>query len=558
MKTPRSLLLFSMVCLSFSLEAQVQWYQNQDGTNPPPGGTFGSSVRSFTANSFVASYQWSSENELYTWKISKSHINGTEQKRFFITGSWASVETRVGRYNSLYVLLKSFPLEGNAVFKLYKLDTNLVVKAQRQIVLPNNFSIFNINGFELDRTDNLYLTGDGQYPSGTDFIPASFVMKMDKYLGVKWKNVDTVATSFAYLQVDQSGRVIVIEDFYTFFPEIKIRKYSGNGVLLNTRRLETDPGRFNLLFKLDDGGNLLLYGGKSIGDTAQGMFLYKLSKNSGNVIYNRTHFVAQGFQLCDLALDNDGRIFSLAMQYLASGEQQCLISRINPSSGNLHWSRSYQYSTDSCVMTKLVVDESDRFYALGERRNSSYLSKGLVMRIKKNGQQDGGFNGPDSVGYQRSHVLVAGLTDRQGQLITIGNTNDFDPYTYNSTYFKAFAVRFGQGRNGHGCDDKGITEPMEAITAKGLEEKPEDVLQVSKLVVYPNPVQNELNVSNINNEDFDQLSIYNMQGALLQKQVIKGTTARMDITSLTDGVYLLVLRSSVTMKEKSVKFVVSK
>lgn len=556
MKTPKSLLMVCLVCLPFSLLAQVQWFQNQDGNNPPPSGTFGSCARSFTPNSFVACYQWNSNNETYTWKVSKSHINGTEQKSFFVSGTWASVETKVGRYHSLYVLLRSFPLEGNAVFKVYKLDTNLVVKAQRVISLPNNFSIFNINAFELDRTDNIYLAGDGQYPNGADFIPASFVMKADKNLNIKWKSVDAVATSFAQLQIEPTGRVVVIEDFYTFFPQVKIRKYSSNGMLMSNRSLNTDPGRFNLLSKLDEEGDLLLYGGKSIGDTAQAMFVQKISRNTGNLIYSKTHFRAMGIQLHDLTFDNDGRIFSLVSQYMSSGEQQCLVSRINPFTGNIHWSRSYQYSTDSCVLNKLVVDESDRFFVLGERRNSSFLSKGVVLRIKKNGQQDGGYNGPDSVGYQRSHTLVDGLTDRNGQLITIGNTNDFDPFTYNSTYFRAFAVRFGESRNHHGCDNKGGSEP-ETITA-AASEKSEEVMQFSKLAIYPNPVQNELTVNNINKEDFDQLSIYNMQGALVQKQMINSATAKLDVTALTDGVYLLVFRSSVTMKEKSIKFIVNR
>ena len=148
MKTPKSFLLLQLFMLPLYLLAQVQWYQTQDGNNPPPNGTFGATVKAFTKNSFVANYQWSSTDEIYTWKVSKSHINGTEQRNFFVSGTWASVEVRVGKYNALYVLLRSFPLNENAFFKIYKLDTNLVVKAQRQISVPNNFSIYNINAIE--------------------------------------------------------------------------------------------------------------------------------------------------------------------------------------------------------------------------------------------------------------------------------------------------------------------------------------------------------------------------------------------------------------------------
>jgi hypothetical protein len=559
MKTPKFLLLLQLLWLPLSMVAQVQWYQNQDGNNLPPNGTFGTTAKSFTPNSFVACYQWSSDNELSTWKVSKSHINGTEQKSFFVTGTWASVEIRTGRYNTLYVLLRSYPPGENTVFKLFKLDSNLVVKAQRQIIIPDNFSINSINAFELDRTDNLYIVGDGQFMVAGEIRQASFVMKTDKNLNVKWRNIENSTTSFTRLHIESSGKVVVIEDHYTFFPQVKIRKYSSYGALQSTKSLETDAGRFNLLSKLDDDNNLLLYGSKTIGDTAQAVFLTKVSRQSCNIMYSKTHFTALGIQLNDLAIDDDGRIFSLLSQYLSNGEQRCMVSRINGNSGNVQWSRSYDYAVDSCVMMKLVIDESDRFYVLGEKRNSSFLTKGLVMRIKKNGQQDGGYNGPDSTVYQRSHSLVDGITDRNGQLITIGNTNDFDPNTYNSTYYRAFAVRFGQSGNHHGCDDDGkavkIGEVAPATMAKNSNE---EITPIAKLVIYPNPVQNELTISNVSKDDFDQVAIYNMQGALLAKQSVNSSTVRMDVTPLTNGVYLLVLRSSVSFKEKSIKFVVSK
>jgi hypothetical protein len=558
MKTPKFLLLLQLIWLPVSLFSQVQWYQNQNGTNPPPSGTFSSTAKLFTPNSFVAAYQWSSNNESYTWKISKSHINGTEQKSIFLTGTWASADIKAGRYNTLYVLLRSFPLEGNAVFTMYKLDSNLVVKAQRQIELPNNFSIYNINAFELDRTDNIYMTGDGQYPNGVDFNPASFILKTDRNLNVKWKRVDSTATSFAQLQIDHDGKVMVIEDFYTFFPQVKIRKYNSSGLLLNNRTIETDPGRFNLLSRLDNNGNLYLYGGKTIGDTSQAMYLYKVSRQSGNIVYSKTYFEATGIQFHDMVMDDDGRLFSLVSQYMNNGNQQCNVSRINPYTGNIQWCRTYPYAIDSCVLTRLVINESDQFYVLGARRNSSYLSKGIVMRIKKNGQQAGMYNGPDSINYQLSHSLVDGLTDRNGQLIAVGNTNDFDPYTFNSTYFRAFAARFGSNNGHHGCDDKNASQVMMERNVESITDTKDEVTVSKNLVVYPNPVQNQLTISGMDPGEYDLITVYSMQGVQMLKQSFAKSSARMDVSSLTEGVYLLVLRSSVTFKEKSVKFVVSR
>jgi hypothetical protein len=49
-----------------------------------------------------------------------------------------------------------------------------------------------------------------------------------------------------------------------------------------------------------------------------------------------------------------------------------------------------------------------------------------------------------------------------------------------------------------------------------------------------------------------------MQGAVLLQQIVTTTTARLDVSHLAEGVYLLVLRSSVALKEKTIKFVVSR
>ena len=559
MKTPKFLLLLPMLWIAASLPAQVQWYQNQNGSNPPPSGTFSSSAKLFTPNSFVASYQWSSNNELYTWKVSKSHINGTEQRSFFLTGTWASVDLKVGRNNTLYVLLRSFPLDGNSVFTVYKLDTNLVVKAQRQISLPNSFSIYNINAFELDRTDNVYLAGDGQYPSGADFGQASFVLKADKNLNIKWRRMDSTATSFAQLQIEPDGKVLVIEDYYTFFPQVKLRKYNANGALVSNRSIQTEQGRFNLLSKLDKDGNLFLYGGKTVSDTSQAMFMHKVSRQSGTIMYSKTYFEAPGIQLHDLTMDEDGRIFTLISQYMSNGDQQCVVNRINPATGTISWSRPYTYSADSCVLTKLVVNESDQLYVLGAKRNNLFLTKGVVMRYKKNGFQEGDFNGPDSINFQLSHSLVDGLADRNGQLIAIGNTNDFDPYTFTSSYFRAFATKFGAAPgNHHGCEDKDAGVAAETAALQKNATAKDQIIISEKLMVYPNPAQNQLTISGINPEEYTHLKIFNMQGVqLLQQSVLKGTM-QLDVSSLAKGVYLLVLRSSVTLKEKSVKFVVSR
>ena len=92
-------------------------------------------------------------------------------------------------------------------------------------------------------------------------------------------------------------------------------------------------------------------------------------------------------------------------------------------------------------------------------------------------------------------------------------------------------------------------------------QKPEvkDVIQLTnKLVVFPNPVTDQITVTGLNKDEYDKFTVQNMQGAPLLQQNINGEFARIDVTSFTEGVYLLVLQSSVTFKEKYIKFIVRK
>ena len=556
MKTPKPILLLCLLAMQLTLSAQVQWYQNQDGNNAQPYGTVATTVQPFNSTTFIACYLWHTENELNTWKISKSNITGTELKTFFITAISATVEFKAGKNNSVYVFERSFTTEYSPQYIVYKLDANLNVTDQRNIELPNGFLIYNIGAFELDNLSNVYFAGDGQYMNGGGSTsPASFVMKTNKNLVDTWRRVDSTETSYTRLLVDRWGRVLVIEDYYAFFPQVHIKRFAYNGQSLTTFTVQTDPGRYSVSTILDNDDNILMYGGKTVNGIAQAMYLNRVSRVSGNVVYSKTLFAAPSSQLNDFKMDHNGNIFTLVTQDFGPGNHKCKISRINLSNGNVSWNRNMNYSEDSCNLTRLVMNDKDRFYAIGERRSGNFFSKGFAVRVKKNGGQlDGNFPAPDSVSFQRSHYLADGITDNNNRLIAIGSTYDFDTATYSSTYFRSFAVRMGTNNN---CYGKG-GEEMLSEAAETTEEA-EKVELTTKLVIYPNPVQNQLTVSNINPDEYDKIAVYNMQGAILQQQNINSNTARMDISNLPDGVYLLILRSSSALiKEKSIKFVVKK
>ena len=377
MKTPKPIILLLLLVMQISLSAQVQWYQNQDGNNPPPYGTVATTVQPFTSSTFIACYLWRSENEMNTWKISKSNTNGTELKTFFITATSANVEFKIGRNNTVYVFERSFTPEYAPLYKVYKLDVNLIVTAQRSIEFPNGFFIYNINAFELDNLSNVYFAGDGQYSSSGASGSASFVLKTNKNLQTQWNKMDSTETSYARLHIDRWGRVLVVEDYYTFFPQVRIKRFAFNGQPLSTFTVTTEATRYSLNTVLDNDDNILMYGGKMIGESSQAMYLKRISRFTGNTVYSKTHFTALSSQLNDFKVDRYGNIFTLTSLYFGPDNQKSRISRINLSNGNISWNHTMNFSTDSCILTKLVVNDNDRFYALGEKEAVHFFPKAL-------------------------------------------------------------------------------------------------------------------------------------------------------------------------------------
>lgn len=70
--------------------------------------------------------------------------------------------------------------------------------------------------------------------------------------------------------------------------------------------------------------------------------------------------------------------------------------------------------------------------------------------------------------------------------------------------------------------------------------------------------ENQLVIQKLRPDEFDKAAVHNMQGAVVLRQKITAATMRMDATSLSEGVYVLVLSSSLSLKEKSFKVVVRK
>ncbi len=538
MKAQHPFLLCLFLLIQFTASAQVQWYQSQDG-QLQPNGTYATGLLSHTRQSFLAAYMWRLENENYTWKITKSHVNGTEQRHFFITAPYGMVEMKTGYRNSVYLLVRSFPFALDPQYTLYKLDSNLVVKAQRTISFPGSYSVLNLNAFELDETGNLYLAGDGQYPDGPGYNPASFIMKMDKNLVTRWTRMDSVQTSYSRIHIERNGMVRVIEDFYTFYPDIKIQKISASGQFLQTRVYQTDPGRQSFTSLLDRDDNLLI-SGTSEAAGSQSLYLHKISRHTGQVIYRKNFFNSMVANLDDIRLDEEGQLYVLLTQYFNTGSQ-CRLARIQPRNGSLFWSRTFPFSQDSCMLRSIVMADDDRLYVIGERKSGAFYTKGFAVQVKKNGQRGDAFASPDSVTFLKSHTLLQGITDQDNRLIAIGNTSDLDTLSGGSTYFRSFALGLGKRRHGYDCDEHDRPATIaEAVTAKAAVEE----MGMIKALVYPNPARDRITVQNPDPEKYSQVLIYDIRGHQLSQQYFSGNSASFDLTRMSSGIYLVVLRSA--------------
>lgn len=67
---------------------------------------------------------------------------------------------------------------------------------------------------------------------------------------------------------------------------------------------------------------------------------------------------------------------------------------------------------------------------------------------------------------------------------------------------------------------------------------------------------NHILLTNLKTYNYDRISVTDMKGNVVLKQETTANNTRLDISSLADGVFVLTLRSSCTMKEKQVKFLI--
>lgn len=137
----------------------------------------------------------------------------------------------------------------------------------------------------------------------------------------------------------------------------------------------------------------------------------------------------------------------------------------------------------------------------------------------------------------------------------VGNTNDLDTVTGSSTYFRSFAMGMGRRNRENDCDDDRPSNSLtESLMAKGAM----DETMVKNISVYPNPATNRITVQNPDPEKYNQVLIYDIRGNQLSQQYFNSHSASFDLTRMSAGFYLVVLRSSKGATDQTRTFSISR
>ncbi len=552
MKALRPLLPALLFLVQMQAGAQLQWYQDQDGPNQYPSGTMPTCILPFNANSFLSLYLWSTDaDNNFVWKISRSSLSGTEEKTFYISGRFSQVQMKIASNGFIYAMESSYPAGAGPVYTLFKLDGNLSMKAQRTISLPGTFTIYNINAFATDDDANIYVAGDG---ATQDQSPASFVIKSSSNFLTRWNHIDTIPTSFTQMQVDHHGTVWLMEDYYSFYPDVHIRSISQSGAMERVNTLTTSPGRQGISMQLDAADNLLLYGNEMDSNYMVDVFLYKFNSSSRQIVYRKSFFTSQYIYINDLKQDGTGNIFALTTWFNSSWEQTSRVCSIYPNNGSVIWSQDFSYVQDSITLNRLAIGRGNLLYAVGQQSQDLNWSRGYAVRLQKWGGSLSNLQGPDSVSFYKMHYLMDGIADRNDQLIAVGATNDLDPITFTSTYSRAFASRYNNVAPLVRSSGTQTTDQPQTNTNAATNEPAAG----KAILAYPNPAKDHITVTGSDLGGYSKLSLMDEKGKAVWQQMLNGSAVTINVGSLPNGNYTIWLSAGRDGLQKAVRFIVSR
>ncbi len=232
---------------------------------------------------------------------------------------------------------------------------------------------------------------------------------------------------------------------------------------------------------------------------------------NGNDYYVPRTGVSTGFDTpVGITMDNSNNIIVTGESYTATGQftsQDMTTIKYSPAGAPL-WVRTYDSPAHgNDAVRAITIDASSNVYITGTTNATT---------IKYN-----------SAGTQQWIVNYSGGTNMNVHIDNTGNV-----YTGGSITGNSLLIKYSQS----GPLTKRDIFPVENIT---------------QAILYPNPAINQINIRNNNNKPLGTVSIYNISGKMIYKNLIGSSQATIDVKKFSPGVYYL--RSD--KMEKAIKFV---
>jgi|GEM_PF-6704829 len=267
---------------------------------------------------------------------------------------------------------------------------------------------------------------------------------------------------------DVTGNLYLTGSVYTSAQNSHVLtlKYKNDGILewtaIYNQTQKDDPyGDAGNSIALDDQGNVYVAGFKSGENLDKDILLLKYS-NDGTLLWDK-HFSLFEFnnlgfsgddEAVKIKIDSNGDI--LLGGYANNKDDKTafyshdfILLKYN-SSGDLIWSRTYDYAGDLDEIFDIAIDHNDNIYAIGQSNTSSFKNGMIVIKYASDGSQQW-FSRDDSPGQAFSGFFVK--TDDDDNAITafgssFPDSTDLDIVVtkYNSSGTKLWSDRYDNGR----------------------------------------------------------------------------------------------------------------
>lgn len=416
-----------------------------------------------------------------------------------------------------------------------------------------------ITGIDIDLFGNVYVTGRSRISYHFDFV----TIKYDDQGNVIWERrydgpvqladdpVDLVVDNFGSIIVTgESAGLDSIKDFLTI-------KYDPNGDTIWTRRFRmTDTlSCFPKTIEVDSFDNIYV-----AGDCFPGFSVVKYNTN-GDIIWTNNYKGDSGIgRLNAMKIDQHQNVFFTGIyngkyttiKLNANGLQQW-VSIYNSPDDNFNEPFDIDLDADNNIYITGVSDGDPSGSVKRDIVTIKYDFNGIEQWVRRND----GINHGDDFGYvvavdAENSIIVAG--QRDGAYYTISyNANGevqwdrmYDDNSASECEARDIEIDckgnvYVTGWCDYQTDADRITTVKYARTEPfncfvGLEEAERDILEI-----YPNPVNDHLNINNVAHEDV--FTLYGLLGEVVFKSEINPGSYRIGLPGLPRGIYLYKLTS---------------